>query len=1068
MQFRLLFLLAVLALVSIRSDLYAQYYRGGSGNGAARVEIIPSTCTPSENTSIYFGGDANGAGVLRHVPGSCSAPENVSIYFGGDANGGGVLRHVPAPCTTPENLNIFSGGASGMFAARKMSCTPSESSDIYFGGIANGADAPRIANCPLADATLVNIFIGGAAEGFSTSALAQAPCSTPENLNIFMGGDADGCDGKTLVQAPCAPLVNQSIFFGGDANGDALGALTQKTCDPVENLNIFTGGRTAGYVGVLLVQKTCTSVENLSIFFGGASDGYVGADLMQAICSQPENIDIFTGGDADGYGAGLLAATPCMTPENVNIFVGGNADGYTGYVLSQTSCPTPENVNIFMGGDADGYMGATLSQKVCDVPENTNIFAGGAADGFAPGYIISCTHPEVVNIYFGGTANGGAADYITMCPVATPINFYTGGDANGGALLQHIPFACTPPQNLSIYFGGVDNGGEALRYIKNACPTPENQNIYLGGDANGADLQLFIKGACTPPENLNIYLGTVGNGAAYVIDRPTVCLLPENQNIFFGGRADGYDGKLLVQPYYWTGAEDHNWHNPNNWSTYMVPDLSALAIIPNVANDPVISDGPASAKGIVLRAGATLDVSDKDVTVANAIDSEGDISISGSPTVTVGGNLTCNAGSFASGSSTVVLNGDSSVQEVALNVGDFYDLKVSTTSGASAKLIGAVGIRGNLSISSGELDGGSSTISLKGNWSNFGVFTPSTSTVSFGGTYQTVDAASAETFYNVRVGAATQLAINNDASVASELTMLGGDIITGINTLTVGRSAALPGAISYTAGRVVGRLERWMAATGTYLFPIGSPSRMYTISLEATAGVTPGSVVAYFVNSNPGVGGLPLTDGSIPVEKTFTEGFWNLTAQHGFAVGSYNVAVRAEGFSSYTLSGSTRLLRRTNSGGWKLDGAHLDAVAPVVNRTGLTGGVSPLGTQLAVAPASCSGGQILDNFSICTTSAVPPFANQTAAVGGASSFSYTWQYSDNLSATPGDGSWVDVPSSNLLGYDVGATIPNSRLYVRKADGVGCPTPVYSNAVKVAVYPLPKTGAVYHIANNIAK
>ena len=108
MQFRLLFLLAVLALVSIRSDLYAQYYRGGSGNGAARVEIIPSTCTPSENTSIYFGGDANGAGVLRHVPGSCSAPENVSIYFGGDANGGGVLRHVPAPCTTPENLNIFS------------------------------------------------------------------------------------------------------------------------------------------------------------------------------------------------------------------------------------------------------------------------------------------------------------------------------------------------------------------------------------------------------------------------------------------------------------------------------------------------------------------------------------------------------------------------------------------------------------------------------------------------------------------------------------------------------------------------------------------------------------------------------------------------------------------------------------------------------------------------------------------------------------------------------------------------------------------------------------------------
>ena len=1067
MHSRLLKVLVVLTLVSITTDLYAQF-RGGSGNGADRLVHQPNTCSPSDNSNIYFGGDANGAGVAVLKQTLCPSPENVSIYFGGDGNGATVLKAVFSVCSPSENLSIFSGGQSGMFAAKLVSCTPSESTQIYYGGNANGGDAQRIISCPSANVTVPNIFTGGNAGGYELAPLVQTVCATSENINVFRGGDANGDASALAIQAPCTPLVNANIFFGGDANGDAAGLLVQGACPPVENLNIFTGGATAGYRMALLNQTACASTENLSIFFGGNANGDAIVTLLQSICTAPENIDIFTGGDADGYAGGLLAQKVCASPENINIFVGGDADGYAGAALAQTVCSSPENLNIFRGGDADGYMVGLVVQSVCAPPENVNIFAGGVANGESMSSLISCTQPEVVNIYFGGIANGGAYTNITMCPVATPINFYTGGDSGGADALRFTKSACPPAQNLSIYFGGANNGAASLRAISSVCPIPENQNIYLGGLANGASGLVTINSVCPTPENLNIYLGSVANGAASLLAKVTSCVPSENQNIFFGGRADGYDVKLLIQPYYWTGAVDHNWHNADNWSNGIVPDISALAIVPNVPNDPIISDAPAYAKGIVLQSGADLTVSSKNLTVASTVSNDGNIIVAGSPTVTVGGNFDSASGSLTSGSSTFVFNGSEGAQEVKINIGDFNNVEVATTNGVVCKLFGTVNVRGDVAITSGTLDGGNANITVAGSWNDGGTFVPSSSSVSFTGAFASISSVAAvESFYNLKIGASTSLSLGQDVAAAGTLAMDGGTILTGTYKLTVGRSAAQPGAISYVGGRVVGKLERWITSSGSFLFPIGTPSNLRSVTIDAGAGVVPGSVLMYFVNSNPGVGGLPLSDAGLPIEATFTEGFWNATALNGLSIPTYSVSVDANGFSSFTLSGSARLVKRTNSGGWKLDGTHLDMSGTLVNRTGLAGGISPLGTQLAVAPVSCNGGQILDNFTICTSVAVPPFANQTLAVGGAGSFTYTWQYSDNLSAVPGDASWVDVAATNSSSYTVGGAIPNSRLYVRKAVGTGCPTPVYSNSVKVTVNPLPKTGAVFHIANNIA-
>lgn len=57
----------------------------------------------------------------------------------------------------------------------------------------------------------------------------------------------------------------------------------------------------------------------------------------------------------------------------------------------------------------------------------------------------------------------------------------------------------------------------------------------------------------------------------------------------------------------WTGTLDTDWHNILNWDT-TVPVAGDIAVIPNVANDPIISSAQANAYSVVLRNGAFLNI----------------------------------------------------------------------------------------------------------------------------------------------------------------------------------------------------------------------------------------------------------------------------------------------------------------------------------------------------------------------------------------------------------------------------------------------------------------------------
>ena len=127
----------------------------------------------------------------------------------------------------------------------------------------------------------------------------------------------------------------------------------------------------------------------------------------------------------------------------------------------------------------------------------------------------------------------------------------------------------------------------------------------------------------------------------------------------------------------WTGAVNDRWSEAGNWSALEGDAHSPMAgdtvIIAAAANQPtLLADSVCAA--LTVEAGASLDLSDKALTVAGDISVAGTLTSSGSQTITIGGDLAI-TGTFTCGRSVIVLNG-TAVQEVS-SASPLYGLTVS-------------------------------------------------------------------------------------------------------------------------------------------------------------------------------------------------------------------------------------------------------------------------------------------------------------------------------------------------------------------------------------------------------
>lgn len=311
----------------------------------------------------------------------------------------------------------------------------------------------------------------------------------------------------------------------------------------------------------------------------------------------------------------------------------------------------------------------------------------------------------------------------------------------------------------------------------------------------------------------------------------------------------------------------------------------------------------------------------------------------------------------------------------------YYNLTISGTEDNAT--MDDLTILGDLTISSSTFDisTNANNLILEGNWVNMAAFDGDGQIVSFtGSTDQTITNVNGETFFDMVVNKSSgDLTLRNNVTVTNQLTMTKGDVDAGSNRITLGDAVDNEGTLTYTDGTIIGEFERWInkSTTAKLLFPIGTNDhyRPAWSTFSDHGSDKGGTIIASFIVANPGtLVPRPSNDG-IDIYNTFVEGYWDFVAANGFDANSYDLELKGNGFNSFTIDAATRLLIRDDvSSDWGFEGTHVDAVDPIVKRTGLT----TLSAQYAFG-----------DDEDCTSPAAPTFTAVTDVCKGDNGVVYT-------------------------------------------------------------------------------
>lgn len=262
--------------------------------------------------------------------------------------------------------------------------------------------------------------------------------------------------------------------------------------------------------------------------------------------------------------------------------------------------------------------------------------------------------------------------------------------------------------------------------------------------------------------------------------------------------------------------------------------------------------------------------------------------------------------------STVEYNSAGGVNQTIYATPTYGHLTLSQGSGAggTTKTAGAgLTVAGNFLINTNATFAASTfTHNMKGNWTNNGTFTQSTSTVILNGTAnQNVGGSSANTFRNLTINNSSGVTLTANATVSTICTFTSGNTSTGANKLII----ATGGTLSRTSGHVVGYLQK-NVATGatTRTFEVGTGAD-YTPVVVAFGNVsTAGNLTASSVSGDhPDIANSGI-DPSKSVNRNWSltnSGilFTNYSATFNFVAGDIDGGATTGSFLVRKLDGGT-------------------------------------------------------------------------------------------------------------------------------------------------------------------
>ncbi|MDZ7308975.1 MAG: hypothetical protein ONB49_18230, partial [candidate division KSB1 bacterium] len=203
---------------------------------------------------------------------------------------------------------------------------------------------------------------------------------------------------------------------------------------------------------------------------------------------------------------------------------------------------------------------------------------------------------------------------------------------------------------------------------------------------------------------------------------------------------------------------------------------------------------------------------------------------------------------------------------------------------ATAQLVNALDVDGNLTINAGALNANNFNINLAGNWTNNGTFTPGTGTVTTdGASPQTM---SGSTFYNLTINNASGVTLLTDETVGNTLTLLAGNVTTGTNKMIITSG----GSVARSSGHIVGNLQKYFAAAGTQTFEIGDAGNYTPVDLTFAAISTAGNVTASTqAGDHPNIGSSTLDAGKSVNRR------WTLTPDGSLSFTSFDATFNFAG-----------------------------------------------------------------------------------------------------------------------------------------------------------------------------
>ena len=237
-------------------------------------------------------------------------------------------------------------------------------------------------------------------------------------------------------------------------------------------------------------------------------------------------------------------------------------------------------------------------------------------------------------------------------------------------------------------------------------------------------------------------------------------------------------------------------------------------------------------------------------------------------------------------------------------------------------------------------------------------------------------------YQDVTINSSGGVTLCGNATINGTLDMTSGNIAAGTYTLFLANQAAA--SLNHTAGIIVGKFERGINETDTYLFPIGTTTDYNPANLIINSISAVGSVLSEFKANDPGILGLPVTDGAVVVAVTSPDGYWSFTA-NSFSSDDYSISLDGSGFSP-SVDNETRILKRLSGGPWGLDGTHSIPSGSVCYRDNLTGNISSSGTHFALGHRSPVITDQPDDLSVCEGSDV----SFSIVANGYGTLTYKW------------------------------------------------------------------------------